>query len=61
MLDAMRNAHLQLVFGDPFRAMDYVEEAAAPMAEDPAEAAGVCPALRRLSLRWRPAEQATPE
>jgi hypothetical protein len=28
MLDAMRNAHLQLVFGDPFRAMDYVEEAA---------------------------------
>jgi len=29
MLDAMRNAHLQLVFGDPFRAMEYVEEAAA--------------------------------
>ena len=33
MLDAMRNAHLQLVFGDPFRALEYVEEAATAHSE----------------------------
>ena len=28
MLDAMRNAHLQMVLGEPLRAMEYLDEAA---------------------------------
>src|SRR4030095_9777035 len=32
MLDGMRNAHLQMVLGDPPRALEYLEEAAVPQA-----------------------------